>query len=201
MRKLFNLWFKLNAWTFEGNSPKDLKKFIIIVMPHTANADFFLGVMVRSVLQLNQTKYLGKSQLFKPPFGFIFRWLGGYPVDRSKNNNLVDSVVDLFNSKERFSIALAPEGTRKKVRKVKTGFYHIAKKANVPIVMIGFDFGNKKIKIAEAFLPGKSIVDDFKKIIGFFSTCIGIKPERGVDASMFEAMLPELERIQAEQKD
>ena len=200
MRYLFNLWFRINSWTFEGESPKDLKKFIIIVAPHTANADFFIGVMARSVLELNKTKYLGKSQLFKAPFGFIFRWLGGYPVDRSKNNNLVDAVVDIFNSKDSFSIALAPEGTRKKVSKIKTGFYHIAKKANVPIVMVGFDYGNKKIKVAEPFYPGKSIVDDFKKIIEFFSTSIGINPERGVNFSMFECMLPELEKMQLEEK-
>jgi 1-acyl-sn-glycerol-3-phosphate acyltransferase len=196
MRHLYSLWFKLNSWTFEGQSPKDLPKFIIAVAPHTANADFFIGVMARSYLQLKKTKYLGKSQLFKPPFGFIFRWLGGYPVDRSKNNNLVDAVVELFNSKASFSIALAPEGTRKKVDKIKTGFYHIAKKANVPIVLIGFDLANKKIRICEAFMPGEDVLADFKMIIDFFSSCKGIHPEKGIDPDMYQRMLPDLKAIQ-----
>lgn len=188
MRHIYSFLFSLFSWSFEGKSPKDLKKFIIVVAPHTSNADFFIGVMVRSILQLGSTKYLGKSSLFKAPFGFIFRYLGGYPVDRSKNNNLVDAVVDLFNSKDSFSIALAPEGTRKKVSRIKTGFYHIAKKANVPIVLVGFDFGGKKIKISEAFYPGESMSKDFRYIIDFFSTCKGRNPSQGIDPSMYENM-------------
>jgi 1-acyl-sn-glycerol-3-phosphate acyltransferase len=191
MRHLYSLLFSLFSWTFEGESPKDLKKCIIIVAPHTANADFFIGVMARSVLQLRSTKYLGKSSLFKAPFGFIFRLLGGYPVDRSKNNNLVDAVVELFNSKERFSIALAPEGTRKKVPTIKTGFYHIAKKAHVPIVMVGFDFGSKKIKVSKPFYPGESMAKDFHDIITFFSACKGLNPDRGIDLSTYENMKAE----------
>jgi len=191
MRHLYSLLFSLFSWTFEGKSPKDLKKCIIIVAPHTANADFLIGLMARSVLQLGSTRYLGKSSLFKAPFGFIFRILGGYPVDRSKNNNLVDTVVELFNSKERFSIALAPEGTRKKVATIKTGFYHIAKKAHVPIVMVGFDYGGKKIKISKPFYPGDSMAKDFHHIITFFSSCKGVNPEKGIDLSMYDNMKAE----------
>lgn len=194
MRYLFKLWFKLNSWTFVGKSPKDIKKFIIIVIPHTSNTDFFIGIMVRSVLQLYNTKFLAKSSLFKPPFGFIFRWLGGYPVDRSKNNNLVDAVVDLFNSKESFSIALAPEGTRKKVKKLRMGFYYIAKKANVPIILIGFDFGAKRIVIDDPFYPSDDIENDFKKIITFFSKCKGAIPQNGVDMDTFTSMQADLQK-------
>lgn len=194
MRYLFKLWFKINSWTFVGKSPKDLKKFIVIVMPHTANADFFIGIMARSVLQLQKTKYLGKSSLFKAPFGFIFRWLGGYPVDRSKNNNLVDAVVDLFNSKESFSIALAPEGTRKKVKKLRMGFYHIAKKANVPIILIGFDYGGKRIVVDKPFYPSDDIEKDLKEIITFFSKCIGVNPQYGVNMDTFKAMQSDLQK-------
>lgn len=196
MRHLYKLWFKLNSWTFEGSIPKDLKKKLVIVAPHTSNNDFYLGIMVRSVLRLKSTKYLAKSELFKAPFGFIFKWLGGYPVDRSKNNNLVDATVDIFNSKEVFSIALAPEGTRKKVKKIKTGFYHIAKKANVPIILIGLDYGNKKIKVSEPFLP-TNILKDFKFIIDFFSSCTGIEAKNGISNEMYEAMKLKLESIQA----
>ena len=194
MRYLFKLWFKLNSWTFVGKSPKDLKKFIVIVMPHTSNADFFIGIMTRSVLQLHRTKYLGKSSLFKAPFGFIFRWLGGYPVDRSKNNNLVDAVVDLFNSKASFSIALAPEGTRKKVKKLRMGFYYIAKKAKVPIIFIGFDYGAKRIVVDKPFYPSDEIEQDFEEIITFFSTCKGVNPQYGVDMDTFKSMQADLKK-------
>ena len=199
MRLLYTFLFKLFSWKFEGKLQNDLNKFIVIVIPHTSNWDFPLGIMVRSILRLNSTKYLGKSQLFKPPFGFIFRSLGGYPVDRSKNNNLVDAVVELFNSKEKFSIALAPEGTRKKVPKLKKGFYYISKKAKVPIIMIGFDYQGKCIKINEPFLPSDNILKDFKYIIDFFSTCKGVYPENGVDESTFNNMKKELEEIQKKQ--
>lgn len=84
--------------------------------------------MARSILQIRKTKFLGKSQLFKFIYGFIFRALGGYPVERTKDNNLVDAVVDIFNSKDNLSIAIAPEGTRSRIKCFKTVFYHIKKK-------------------------------------------------------------------------
>lgn len=101
-------------------------KFVIAVIPHTSSWDFPLGLLVRSVMDID-VKYLGKDSLFKGPFGGLFRWLGGYPVDRSKNNNFVDTVIDIFKREEKFSTAIAPEGTRKKVDQLKTGFYYIAK--------------------------------------------------------------------------
>ena len=197
MRTIYEFIFKLFSWRFEGTIPTELNKFIIIVAPHTSNLDFFIGIMARKVLRLDKTKFLGKSQLFKAPFGFIFRWLGGYPVDRSKSNNLVDAVVDLFNSKENFSIALAPEGTRKKVNSIKTGFYHIAKRTGIPIIMISFDAGSKTIKVCEPFYPSASVTEDFKKIITFFSSNQGVKAENGVSPDMFEHMLPELNKMQS----
>lgn len=165
----------------------------MVVAPHTSNYDFFIGVMARSILKLNFVKFLGKSQLFKPPHGFIFRWLGGTPVDRTQYNNLVDAVVALFNQNERFAIALAPEGTRKKVPRLKTGFYYIAKGAQVPILMVAFDYGTKTVRFAEPFLPTDSIENDFKKIIKFFSQSQGYNPELGFDPDLFETMKGELE--------
>jgi 1-acyl-sn-glycerol-3-phosphate acyltransferase len=97
-------------------------------------------------------------------------------VDRSKNSNTVDSVVQIFKERKVFRFALAPEGTRKKVDKLRTGFYHIAQKANVPIVMVAFDFGNKQVKIADPFLPTEQEAD-FKKIHTFFKGVKGKIPE------------------------
>lgn len=98
-------------------------------------------------------------------------------MDRSKNSNTVDSIADIFNQRKVFRFALAPEGTRKKVTALKTGFYHIAKKANVPIVMVAFDFGKKQVKIAEPFMASDDIQNDFKNIRAFFKGVKGKIPE------------------------
>ena len=195
MYRLYKLWFKLFGWKFEGSFPKDIKSYVVIVGPHTANIDFLIGIMVRGILRVNHVKYLGKSQLFKPPFGFIFRWLGGTPVERNKYNNLVEAVAAKFKENKDFAIGLAPEGTRKKVERIKTGFYHIARLADVPIIMVGLDFGTKTIKITPPFYTTDNTRNDFKEIIGFFASCKGIKPERGISNEVFENMKDGLSKI------
>ena len=193
MRQLYTFIFKSLGWSFKGSFEPKPPKYIIIVAPHTSNWDFPLGIMVRSIAKIGSTKFLGKSQLFIFPHGFIFRALGGYPVERTKDNNLVDAVVEIFNSKDEFSISLAPEGTRSKVKRFKTGFYHIAKKANVPIYLVGFDFKIKKIVIEKPFYPTDDILKDFKYIIQFFSSIKGRHTELGVDMSLFDSFKKEAE--------
>ncbi|MCL6275389.1 1-acyl-sn-glycerol-3-phosphate acyltransferase [Muricauda sp. 2012CJ35-5] len=169
------LYYKVLGWKLVGTFP-DVDKCVIIVVPHTHWLDFFLGLLVRKVINKDM-HYIGKKSLFKPPFGWFFRWTGGAPVDRSKNSNTVDSIADIFNQRKVFRFALAPEGTRKKVTALKTGFYHIAKKANVPIVMVAFDFGKKQVKIAEPFMASDDIQNDFKNIRAFFKGVKGKIPE------------------------
>lgn len=169
------LYFKVLRWKLVGDFP-DLDKCVIIVVPHTHWLDFFLGLLVRKVIN-KEMNYIGKKSLFKPPFGWFFRWTGGAPIDRTKNSNTVDSVAEIFKERKVFRFALAPEGTRKKVTALKTGFYHIAKKAQVPIVMVAFDFGNKEVKVAEPFMPTEDIQQDFKKIRAFFKGVKGKIPE------------------------
>lgn len=193
MKAIFTSIFKLLGWGFQGSFEPKPSKYIIIVAPHTSNWDFPLGIMVRSIMGINKTKFLGKSQLFKFPYGFFFRSMGGYPVVRTKDNNLVDDVVEIFNSKDTFSISLAPEGTRSKVKRFKTGFYHIAKKANVPIYLVGFDYALKKIVIENPFYPTDNTLADFKHIIQFFSSITGKRPELGVDMSLYDTIETELE--------
>jgi 1-acyl-sn-glycerol-3-phosphate acyltransferase len=185
-KRFSTYWFKKNGWSFEGEFEPLPKKFIIIVGPHTANIDFLIGIMARSVLGIQSTKFLGKSQLFKFPHGFIFRALGGYPVVRTKDNNLVDAVTEIFNRHERFSIAIAPEGTRSKVQRLKTGFYHIAKSGNIPIYAVGFDFGTKTIRIKEPFIPSDNIEKDFQELLGYYSGMKGKYPELGITMSILK---------------
>ncbi|ULC58129.1 1-acyl-sn-glycerol-3-phosphate acyltransferase [Flaviramulus sp. BrNp1-15] len=164
------IYFKVLGWRVVGNtniSKKNIKKAIIIAAPHTSWHDFYMGVLLRSVLNI-KTNFVGKKELFVFPFGWFFRALGGAPIDRHTKENKVEAIAKLFKDREEFRMTMAPEGTRKKVDKWRTGFYYIAKEAKVPIIMITFDFKNKQNKISEPFYPTDDIEADFKYIRGFY---------------------------------
>lgn len=165
------------GWKVVNNFPQDLKKYVVIAAPHTSWQDFPIGVLARNCTGI-KINFIGKDSLFKGPFGFIFKSLGGTPVDRSKSNNLVDAIVKIFNSKNEFRLALSPEGTRKKVEKWKTGFYYIAKGANVPIVMATLDFGRKQVLISEPYYPTDNKEKDFEYFHSFYENVKGKKPEQ-----------------------
>jgi 1-acyl-sn-glycerol-3-phosphate acyltransferase len=180
MRIFWTLYLYLNGWAVNGTFPYHLKKSVVIVGPHTSNWDFFIGLALRSKLRIQYAKFLGKQELFKGPFGFFFKKLGGFPVNRSGQNNMVDDVVNLFHTHHSFVLVLSPEGTRKKVDRLRTGFYHIAKKARVPIIMTAFDFANKRLHIAEPFYPTNNEEADMQYIISFYTPIKGKIPENGL---------------------
>ena len=180
MRLFWKTYLWITGWKVQTNFPYHIPKCVIIVAPHTSAWDFVIGLAVRSVLKLQHVKYLGKAELFEGRFGFFFRRLGGYPVDRSGKHNMVDQVTELFGQHERFVLALSPEGTRKKVDRLKTGFYHIAKKAGVPIIMTAFDFEKKEVYFADPFYTGNDEEADIKKIIAFYAAVQGKKPAQGL---------------------
>lgn len=124
---------------------------------------------------------MGKHTLFKPPFGFLFYWLGGVPVDRTKNTNLIDIIVQYFNVNKEFKIAIAPEGTRKKVAKLKSGFYYIAKLAQVPIVMCTFDFEHKTVTYSNPFTPSDHVDEDLAKVWNYFRGIKGYHSALSID--------------------
>ncbi len=181
MSKLFwKIWFKLNGWKIKGEFPSEIKKMVLLVAPHTSWKDILVGLATRSKLNIYKAKFLGKKELFDGPFGWFFKWLGGVPVDRFSKQGMVEQVVDMFNKNEEFKIGLSPEGTRKKVDKLRTGFYHIAKQANVPIQMVGFDFSKKEIVLGKAFYTSNDEAADFKKIIDFYAPIKGYHPQLGL---------------------
>lgn len=171
------IFTKLMGWKLVNDFPKDIKKYVVIAAPHTSWQDFPIGILARNTSGI-KINFIGKDSLFKGPFGFIFRGLGGTPVDRSKSNNLVDAIVNVFNEKEEFRLALSPEGTRKKIPQWKTGFYYIAKGANVPIVMATLDFSKKQVKISEPFYTTDDKEKDFKHLQDFFSADMAKKPNQ-----------------------
>ena len=168
--------FKILKWKIIGSFPKELKKYVIIAAPHTHWIDFPLGILVKWA-EAAPVNYIGKASLFKPPFGFLFKWLGGAPVNRSESTNKVQAIVDVFNKNEKFILALSPEGTRKKVEKWKTGFYYIAKGANVPIVMATLDFKNKQVKISDPYYLTNDMEKDFDFFYAYFKEVEGKIPE------------------------
>lgn len=179
LRPIYLLIFKLLGWKTTGRMP-DIPKFIVAVAPHTSNWDFPVGLAARSILRIRNAQFLGKSQLFKPPFGWFFRWLGGHPVDRSTSHDMVDQVVKIFEAHDKFILALAPEGTRKKVEKLRTGFYYIAKGAKVPIVPVGFDFAKKEVIIREPLFTTDNMEKDMETLLQFYRSVKGRNPELGL---------------------
>ena len=182
MRRLSSFIFhKLLGWSIEGTfDPEKTKKCIVIVVPHTSWHDFFIGLLVRQVVDL-EISFLGKKELFKGPFGWYFKKVGGIPLDRTPGQNKVEAIAQIFDNKEILRLALAPEGTRKRVSEWKTGFYHIAKAAGVPIVMVAFDFGNKKCKIANPFYPTSDQKADIKYMYSYYKGIKGKIPQYSFD--------------------
>jgi len=163
------------GWKLVNDFPKDIQKYVVIAAPHTSWQDFPIGILARNTSGV-KINFIGKASLFKGPFGFIFKSLGGTPVDRSTSNNLVDAIVQIFDKKEQFRLALSPEGTRKKVEKWKTGFYYIAKGAKVPIVMATLDFGKKQVKISEPYFTTDDVEKDFDYFHSYFHSKMAKKP-------------------------
>lgn len=160
------IYYKLFGWKTVGDFPQ-VDKCVIAVVPHTSWVDFFLGLLIRKVWN-EEINYVAKKSLFRAPFGWFFRWTGGAPVDRAKINNMVSATAEVFKTREKFRLTLAPEGTRKKVSKWKTGFYYIAIEAKVPIVLVAFDFGKKEVKVSQPYFPTDNKEDDFKSYELFF---------------------------------
>lgn len=165
---------RLSGWRLEGKF-YDLPKYVMIAAPHTSNWDFpvTLGICFAARAKIY---WMGKSTLFKGPLGPIMRWLGGVPVDRSKSNNLVQQMVDVFNRSEQLVLTIPPEGTRSKVRQWKTGFYHIAVGAQVPIVLAFLDFRRKVGGFGPVFYPTGNVEQDMADIQAFYKDIVGKNP-------------------------
>ncbi len=177
---MFGKWILgLLGWKNTCLFPLDtLDKYLVVAIPHTSNWDFPLGLLSRDAIR-QDVKYLGKESLFRFPFGFLFRWLGGYPVVRDKSTNYVDTVVALFNSKEKFAVCIAPEGTRKKVDKLKSGFYYMAHGAKVPLILCSFDWKKKEIIYSAPFYTTGDYEHDLPQIMKYFEGVVGKNPENG----------------------
>ena len=177
-QKLYRfIFFRLLGWKITGTIHADVKKCILMVMPHTCNFDFFIGIFTRGIINL-EMNFVGKKELFVFPFGYYFRSIGGAALDRSGGKNNVDATAELFKNREVFRLAIAPEGTRKKVTELRSGFYYIALKANVPIIPVAFDYSKKEVKIGNPFHVTGNFEADMKLILQHFKDVKGKFPKK-----------------------
>ncbi len=176
-RILSKVILKLLGWKITGDHQGSVAKKILVAAPHTSNWDFPMGLMVRSIIQ-DDVKYIGKDSLFSGPLGALFTKMGGIGVDRKKSNNFVEAVVKKFNSKEKLSILFAAEGSRKKVEKFKTGFYHVARLAEVPILPFVLDYKNKEFRFLDLIWTTENHVSDMEKIENLFKGVQGYHPDK-----------------------
>jgi 1-acyl-sn-glycerol-3-phosphate acyltransferase len=159
------------GWKEIGQLPKKAK-YLIIVAPHTSNWDVFYGVILAFALKLD-TRFLAKKELFMWPFSPLIKWLGGLPIDRALSNNIVDLMIHEFEANEKFVLAIAPEGTRHKVGYWKSGFYHIAEGAHVPIQLAFIDYASKSGGVGPLICPTGDIDRDMNAIRDFYLTVKG----------------------------
>lgn len=166
--------FKLIGWKMEGDIP-NVAKVVIIAAPHTSNWDFVIGMIVIFALGL-RLHWLGKHTLFNGPLAPLMRWLGGLAVNRTAAHGAVKQVVDEFKRRQQFILAIAPEGTRKKVSQWKTGFYYIAEQAHVPILPVTINYHRQAIQICPVMIPSGDIDTDLPVLQSYFSSEMGKKP-------------------------
>ena len=161
------------GWRVVGTLPQQ-SKYVLIGAPHTSNWDFPL--MLLAVLKIGMdVHWLGKSTLFRAPFGPLMRWLGGIPVDRTKSNKLVAQLVDLYRERDELVLLIPPEGTRTKVERWKSGFYYVAAGANVPILLGFLDASRKELGFGPLFQATGDYALDLIEIRKFYGDKRGIR--------------------------
>lgn len=166
---------KLTGWKAVGEEIGN-PRFVLIAAPHTSNWDFALMLLVVLKLRL-ELYWMGKNSLFPFGFGWLMRWLGGISIDRAKSHNVVNETVRQYREHESLVILIPPEGTRSKVTTWKSGFYHIANNANVPIMMGYIDAATKEAGLADLFHPTGNLKQDIREIRAFYSKKIGLRAE------------------------
>lgn len=154
---------RMAGWKLGSSQGVELPKCIVCVAPHTSNWDFILGQLFYTSIGCN-AGFLIKKEWFFFPFNHLFNWLGGVPVHRGKRASVTEQMVEVFNTRSHFQLAVTPEGTRKPAKEWKKGFYYIAAKANVPILMAYFDYGKKEVGIKGIFYPTGDTDSDIRAI-------------------------------------
>jgi 1-acyl-sn-glycerol-3-phosphate acyltransferase len=165
--------FALAGWRIEGELP-DRPKLVAIVAPHTSNWDFVVGIAAVYALGL-RVRFLGKHTLFRPPLGWLMRWLGGTPVVRETPQGAVSAAVEMMAGEARAVLGLAPAGTRTRGAPWRSGFYHIAVAAGAPILPVAFDYGRRAIRLFPPLEPSGDFSADLAALQALYDGVRGRK--------------------------
>ena len=180
MRWLYAWIFKHLGWrVIDRENLPNASKYILLVAPHTSNWDFLVGVGARAEIRF-YPRYLAKKELFIWPLGWLFRRLGGYPVERKNKTNFVEQLKDIFNRKDSFILTITPEGTRSFNPNWRTGFFYLAQQTGVPIVPVAFDYSRKEVVIGEAKHAEGQVEPFIQELKTWYSQFKGKLPENGV---------------------
>ena len=175
VRWLGKFLMKISGWKTIGQLPKD-QRVVLIAGPHTSNWDFVLAMSL--ILSLDvRIHWVGKHSIFKKGFRRLFKKMGGIPVNRVNPQALKTEIYNITERYRGFIIAISPEGTRKKVERLKSGFLRIANETNSRILMVGVDFSNKTIEFGDFFSPSGDMDKDLKFIKDYFGNFTGKRPE------------------------
>lgn len=168
LRLISFLYLKMIGWRVHGAAPKETT-FIVLAGPHTSNWDFPLMIACASLIGV-KPYWMGKKAIFFFPLGWFFKWLGGISIERSKSNSVVTQMVTIFDNADELCILIPPEGTRKRREQWKTGFYHIAVQAKIPLVLGYVDYGKKIGGFAEVYWPTDDVEADMRYIQNFYAS-------------------------------
>lgn len=168
MKRLTRLGFRLIGWRLEGEAPSE-SKYVAIFAPHTSGFDAILGLGIRFGIEDRPASWILKDTAYRWPFRGILNWLGAIPISRSPGQHVVDQIVEIYHQRDTMVLGITPEGTRKRVPRWKTGFYHIAHKAGVPIVMCYVDFNRKAAGIGPLLWPSGDLDADMKTFAAFYA--------------------------------
>jgi 1-acyl-sn-glycerol-3-phosphate acyltransferase len=178
------LFLRLAGWRLEGALP-NLNKAVVIAAPHTSNWDLVYMLAVSWALGVRPA-WLGKREIFRFPFGGVMRWLGGVPIDRSVRANVVEQVAQRFAAAERLFLVVPPSGTRKRAAHWKSGFYHMGRRANVPILCAFLDYGRKVGGLGPMLVPSGDAGLDMPPIRAFYDNVTARYPELTTPARLLE---------------
>ena len=177
-RLVTRLLLALVGWRVVGAIP-DIPKMLLIGAPPTSNWDFILTLATMFALGV-RFSWMAKDSVFRWPIAGLMRWLGGVPVNRRSSQGYVEQVTEQFQQRKTFLLAITPEGTRQAVAKWRSGFYHMAQSAGVPILLVAFDFGAKAVRLGPLFIPSGDYTADLHLIQSYYAGIRGKFPQQAV---------------------
>lgn len=171
VRKTCRGLLRLCGWRLHGEFP-DIPRLVMIGAPHSSWWDGIWGLVIKIAVGAD-VRFMGKRELFVGPLGWLLRRLGGIPIDRNAADGVVEQMVALFEHQDALWLGLTPEGTRKAVRKWKSGFWHIAHRAGVPVLAVAFDYPGKTFHVGPLFATSDDMHADISRLRAYYASFRG----------------------------